>query len=107
MVAVVTRALEISEKDFSVTEGVRNIERQRMLKRTGKSTTLKSRHLTGHAVDVVPYPVSWEWDEFYPIGDAMKAAAKELDIKIVWGGDWKKFPDGPHFQLDWKAYPCD
>ena len=107
MVAVVTRALEISEKDFSVTEGVRNIERQRMLKKTGKSTTLKSRHLTGHAVDVVPYPVSWEWEEFYPIGDAMKKAAEELDIKIVWGGDWKKFPDGPHFQLDWKAYPCD
>ena len=41
MVAVVTRALEISEKDFSVTEGVRNIERQRMLKKTGKSTTLR------------------------------------------------------------------
>ena len=46
-------------------------------------------------------------DSSVKFGDAMKAAAKELDIKIVWGGDWKKFPDGPHFQLDWKAYPCD
>ena len=105
LVAVVKRAIEITEQDFSVTEGIRHIERQRKLVATGKSTTLKSRHLTGHAVDLVPYPVSWDWEYFYPIADAMKQAAKELCVDLEWGGDWKSFKDGPHFQLSWKKYP--
>ena len=75
MVAVVSRAIELSEQDFSVLEGIRHINRQRELVKTGKSTTMNSRHLTGHAVDLVPYPVSWDWEYFYPIVDAMKAAA--------------------------------
>jgi len=104
LVAVVKRAIEITEQDFSVTEGIRHIERQRQLVATGKSTTLNSRHLTGHAVDLVPYPVSWDWEHFYPIADAMKQAAEELDVDLEWGGDWKSFPDGPHFQLSWKKY---
>ena len=104
LVDVVKRAIEITEQDFSVTEGIRHIERQRQLVSTGKSTTLNSRHLTGHAVDLVPYPVSWDWEHFYPIADAMKQAAEELDVDLEWGGDWKSFPDGPHFQLSWKKY---
>ena len=59
MVAVVEKALELSEVDFTVIEGVRNIERQSQLLADGKSTTLKSRHLTCHAVDMVPLPVDW------------------------------------------------
>ena len=105
LVAVVKRTIEITEQDFSVIEGIRHIERQRQLVATGKSTTLNSRHLTGHAVDLVPYPVSWDWEHFYPIADAMKQAAEELDVDLEWGGDWKSFPDGPHFQLSWKKYP--
>jgi len=105
LVAVVKRAIEITEQDFSVLEGIRGIERQRKLVKEGKSTTMNSRHLTGHAVDLVPYPVSWDWEYFYPIADAMKAAAKELDVDVEWGGDWKSFPDGPHFQLSRKTYP--
>lgn len=105
LVAVVKRAIEITEQDFSVIEGVRNVQRQRELVAKGKSTTMNSRHLTGHAVDLVPYPVSWDWEYFYPIADAMKAAAEELDIPLEWGGDWKSFPDGPHFQLPWGTYP--
>jgi len=105
LVSVVERAIEITEQDFSVIEGVRSMKRQRMLVDTGKSTTMNSRHLTGHAVDLVPYPVSWDWDYFYPIADAMKAAARELDIDLEWGGDWRSFPDGPHFQLSWGSYP--
>ena len=104
LVDVVKRAIEITEQDFSVTEGIRHIERQKKLVATGKSTTLNSRHLTGHAVDLVPYPVSWDWEYFYPIADAMKQAAEELDVDLEWGGDWKSFPDGPHFQLSWKKY---
>lgn len=105
MVAVVKRAIEITEKDFTVIEGIRNINRQRELVKTGKSTTMNSRHLTGHAVDVCPWPVSWGWEEFYPIADAMKQAAEELEIDLEWGGDWKNFPDAPHFQLSRKTYP--
>ncbi|WP_084494694.1 M15 family metallopeptidase [Alkanindiges illinoisensis] len=31
-------------------------------------------------------------------------AAKELNIPLEWGGDWKNFKDGPHYQLPWKQY---
>ena len=105
LVAVVKRAIEITEQDFSVIEGIRNINRQRELVKTGKSTTMNSRHLTGHAVDIAPWPISWEWEEFYPIADAMKQAAEELEIDLEWGGDWKNFPDAPHWQLSRKTYP--
>ena len=105
LVAVVKRAIEITEQDFTVIEGLRSVERQRELLNAGKSTTMNSRHITGHAVDICPWPVSWDWPEFYPIADAMKQAAEELNIKIEWGGDWKSFPDAPHFQLSRKAYP--
>lgn len=105
LVAVVKRAIQISEQDFSVGEGLRSLSRQRELVNTGKSTTMNSRHLTGHAVDLFPYPLSWDWNYFYPIADAMKQAAQELDIDLEWGGDWKSFPDGPHFQLSWENYP--
>ena len=105
LVAVVKRAIEITEQDFSVIEGIRNINRQRELVKAGKSTTMNSRHLTGHAVDISPWPISWDWDYFYPIADAMKQAAEELEVDLEWGGDWKSFPDGPHYQLPRKAYP--
>ena len=105
LVAVVKRAIEITDKDFTVIEGIRNINRQRELVKTGKSTTMNSRHLTGHAVDIAPWPISWDWDEFYPIADAMKQAAEELEIDLEWGGDWKDFPDAPHWQLSRKTYP--
>ena len=106
LVAVVERAIGLSSQDFSVGEGLRSVERQRELYNTGKSKTMNSRHLTGHAVDLFPYPISWDWDYFYPIADAMKEAAKDLGVEIEWGGDWKGFPDGPHFQLSWRSYPA-
>lgn len=104
---VVKKAIEITEVDFTVIEGIRNIERQRQLLKEGKSTTLNSRHITGHAVDMVPWPVDWEdLDRFETMAEAMKDAAEELDISIVWGGDWKSFYDAPHFELDRKVYPA-
>ena len=105
LVDVVKLAISKSDQDFTVIEGIRNINRQRELVKTGKSTTMNSRHLTGHAVDIAPWPISWEWEEFYPIADAMKTAADELEVDLEWGGDWKSFPDGPHYQLSRKAYP--
>jgi peptidoglycan L-alanyl-D-glutamate endopeptidase CwlK len=105
LVGVVERAIKISDQDFSVLEGLRTVSRQRQLLAKGATTTMNSRHITGHAVDLVPYPLTWDWDYFYPIADAMKAAARELGIPLEWGGDWKSFKDGPHFQLPWHQYP--
>ena len=105
LVAVVNRAVEITKQDFTVIEGMRDISRQRQLVKSGASTTMNSRHLTGHAVDIAPWPISWEWEDFYPIEEAMKLAADELGIDLEWGGDWKSFKDGPHWQLSRKDYP--
>ena len=119
LVSVVKRAIQISEQDFSVGEGLRSVSRQRELVATGKSKTMNSRHLTGHAVDIFPYPVSWDWKYYYPIADAMKQAARELGVPVRWGGNWGvhdirqwegtakelhdsysgSFPDGPHLEI--------
>jgi peptidoglycan L-alanyl-D-glutamate endopeptidase CwlK len=109
LVAVVNRAIEITEVDFGVTEGVRSVARQRELFAQGKSKTLNSRHITGHAVDLVAMVlgnVTWEWDYYRQIASAMKEAAKELNVDMEWGGDWTDFKDGPHFQLTWASYPA-
>jgi peptidoglycan L-alanyl-D-glutamate endopeptidase CwlK len=49
--------------------------------------------------------IRWDWPLYHPMADAMKKAANELNVKIVWGGDWRNFKDGPHFELDRKFYP--
>lgn len=116
LVSVVERAITLTEVDFTVLEGMRTLERQKTLVAKGKSKTMNSRHLTGHAVDLAPYPVNGDfdedgilniedWDAYYPVADAMKQAASDLGIPLVWGGDWKSFPDGPHYELDRKVYP--
>jgi len=100
--AVVKRAIEITPVDFVVIEGLRTKARQAYLLDAGKSRTMNSYHLTGHAVDIAPIidgKVSWDWKYFHPLADAMKQAAEELNVKITWGGSWKTFPDGPHFQI--------
>ena len=96
---VVFYARLISEVPFEITDGLRTLEEQRYFYTTGKSRTLASKHLKGLAVDVVPIPVSWEPEAFYPIAEAMKKSSDILDIPIVWGGDWKTFKDYPHFEL--------
>ena len=106
--AVVRLAIAKTEVDFTVLEGMRTRARQRLLVGAGASTTMNSRHLNGHAVDLGAYvgaKVVWTWPEYHKIADAMKAAADELGIEITCGADWKTFPDGPHFQLSWSAYP--
>ena len=109
LVAVVKRALEITEVDFAVLEGVRSRARQEQLFKQKATKTMNSRHLTGHAVDLGAYvggSIRWDWPLYYQIADAMKAAAAELEIHLTWGGDWKTFPDGPHFELPWAQYPA-
>lgn len=109
LVKIVRRALQLSPVDFGITEGLRTVERQRQLVATGKSQTMNSRHITGHAVDVFAYPTSagsWEWKYYEQIATAFKQAAKELNIPVEWGGDWKTLKDGPHFQLPHATYPA-
>ena len=108
LVRVVERAIQITDVDFTVLEGLRSIRRQRILVRRGASQTMNSRHLTGHAVDLgawVNRKVSWDWKYYYKIAKAMRQAAKQETVPIEWGGNWKRFKDGPHFQLPRSLYP--
>jgi peptidoglycan L-alanyl-D-glutamate endopeptidase CwlK len=108
LVVVVATAITMTDIDFTVLEGRRSIERQRQLVLKGASQTLRSRHLTGHAVDLGAYvagQVRWDWPLYHQINKAMKRAAEQCEINIEWGGDWKTFKDGPHFQLPWREYP--
>jgi peptidoglycan L-alanyl-D-glutamate endopeptidase CwlK len=103
LVAVVNRAIQITKSDFVVIEGVRSRQRQKELVAKGASKTMNSRHLTGHAVDIAPWPITWEKQAFIPIVEAMKQAADELGIVVVHGHDWGW--DSPHHELDRKVYP--
>ncbi len=108
LVRVVELAIQVTPVDFVVTEGLRSRERQSLLVKQGKSRTMNSRHLTGHAVDVaalVDGRISWEFEQYRRIADAFKEAAGKLGVGIEWGGDWKRFRDGPHFQLPRSSYP--
>jgi peptidoglycan L-alanyl-D-glutamate endopeptidase CwlK len=134
LVVVVHRAIELTVQDFSVHDGIRTFEEQKKLVESGASQTLDSRHITGHAVDLVPYingKLRWEWNPIYRIADAVRMAAKELNIPLRWGGAWdvsftdtddltedlvsdyiarrrrggkKAFIDGPHYELPKSQY---
>ena len=133
VVKVVERAIELTEQDFSVHDGLRTIEEQRRYVRRGVSRTMNSKHLPqedgySHAVDLVPWingKMRWEWPAIYPIAEAVRSAAEELDVTLRWGGHWavlngttkppkqlvemyvdmrrragrSAFIDGPHYEL--------
>jgi peptidoglycan LD-endopeptidase CwlK len=107
---VIDRALNLSPVDFTVIEGLRTKARQEQLVKQGASKTLKSRHITGHAVDLVPIgkdgKASFAWPLYDLLAPAVKEAARLEGVKIVWGGDWATFRDGPHFELDREVYPA-
>lgn len=96
------KAIINSPYDFCITEGIRNLEKQKEYVAKGVSKTLNSKHLTGKAVDIaviVNNKITWEWKYYKEVADHIKAVAEEFGLKITWGGDWKTFKDGPHFQL--------
>lgn len=108
LVKVVEIAAADDDIDFIVTEGLRSMKRQRELLAHGATTTLKSRHLTGHAVDLavtINGVVHWDWPLYARLAEHMKKAAAKAGVPIEWGGDWRSFKDGPHFQLPWAKYP--
>lgn len=106
---VLDKALQDSPLDFVVIEGLRTVERQKQLVASGASQRMDSRHITGHAVDLLPIgpngKPAFDWPLYNQLGPAVKKAAVDLGIELDWGGDWKKLVDGPHFELDRKAYP--
>jgi peptidoglycan L-alanyl-D-glutamate endopeptidase CwlK len=106
--SVVVKAFEAMPFDVMVLEGIRTKERQKELVAKGASKTMNSKHLTGRAIDLAPYPIDWnDKARFNKMADVVLAAAKELGIKVRWGGDWnqngewkdERFYDGPHFEL--------
>lgn len=119
LVNVVKRAIEISEVDFMVIEGLRTKQRQEELYAQGRTKpgkvvtwTMKSKHIDGLAVDIAPCNKdgSINWNDlkmFDKMADAMFKAAKELNINIRHGADWnmngikreKGETDSPHFEL--------
>ena len=108
LVKVVEKAIQLTTVDFTVLEGVRDLIRQKKLVESGASQTMNSRHLTGHAVDLgawVDDQVDWSWPLYHKINAAMQEASKLVGVPIEWGGNWRTFKDGPHFQLPKKEYP--
>lgn len=105
LVKVIKRAIEITPVDFTVIEGLRTKEQQAYYVKKGVSKTMRSRHLTGHAVDIAPIidgKVSWNMKDYKPVVDAVKQAALELKIPMEHGYDWGW--DGPHHELSRSVY---
>lgn len=92
-----------------IREGLRDPKRQAQLFKAGFSATMNSRHLDGHALDLGyqyegPQSNNKDWKYARIIDKHMQRAAKDLGIRVEWGGNWKSFPDGFHWQLPWKTY---
>ena len=124
LVKVVKRAIEITEQDFIVIEGLRT--REQTMINYGKGRTAEelavhgipasyakpkeakvtwlndpfaSNHTKGKAVDIVPAPVTWDdLNKFKLINEAMQKAAQELGVSLDWGGLWKN-KDYPHWEI--------
>jgi peptidoglycan L-alanyl-D-glutamate endopeptidase CwlK len=110
---VCERALQLSPIDFMILQGRRTQQEQEKNVAAGMSQTMRSRHLTGHAIDFGAYvngayvngDTPAEYEYYIKIAAAFKKASDELKIPIVWGGSWKSLKDGGHIELDRKSYP--
>ena len=115
---------------FGITQGLRTVAQQRADVAAGKSQTMRSRHLDGHAIDFVVLNngvPSWAWPQYYTLADQMKAAGDRLKVPLIWGACWDKklaawtlpamqeaadyikrgghFQDAPHLELPWDDFP--
>lgn len=100
----------IKTRDCVIICGARTLEEQQAAFKGGFSKLdgikKKSKHQVSKeqplslAVDALPYPINWKDEKGHEaFARAVKATAQHLKIKLVWGGDWKTFPDRPHFEL--------
>lgn len=122
MQRLIKASITDSPVDFTVVEGVRTTQRQQSLYAQGRTVKgnkvtnadgvrNKSNHQVkadgfGHAVDLYPFFLGQVQvnhkdtiKSLKLISDHIKKKAKELGIKVVWGGDWKSPYDPPHFQI--------
>ena len=93
LVKVVKEAINLTKVDFGVTFGLRTVEEQQKLFDSGRSQTMKSKHLDGRAVDLVAYfgsDVSWELNVYDDICDAMAEAARRNTLALKWGAAWSE-----------------
>ena len=91
LVAVVQKAILLTKIDFGVTYGLRTVEEQEKLVAAGRSQTMKSKHITGHAVDLMAYVDGkgcWELNVYDDLADAMAKAARDEGVAIRWGAAW-------------------
>lgn len=110
LVRVVERAIQITDQDFAVTDGTRTIAEQRENVRKGVSKTMASKHIVqadgfGRAVDLTPWvngKPRWEWPPIYHIAAAVRKAAAELGVELVWGGAWNRHLST--IEGDWRAF---
>lgn len=97
LIRVAEAALARSRVDFAILEGLRTVARQRELVAKGASTTMNSRHITGHAVDVGAFvgpQLRWDMGLYYQIAEAWRDASEALGVPIRWGGAWVRLtPD--------------
>ncbi len=101
--------------DCTVISGLRTQEEQQVLYAKGRTApgnivtyrdgvTKRSKHQTGLAVDVVPYPVNWDEDRLRQFGWYVQGVAKmmyrygTIEHEVKWGGLWK-FKDLPHWEI--------
>ena len=103
----------IKHWDITILEGIRTKEKQEEYFRTGRSKTMKSKHLDqgdgySHAIDAVPYPIDWENRErFILFAGKIIGLAKAMGVDLISGIDWDDdgdisdhtFFDSPHFEL--------
>jgi len=114
LVRVAKKAITLSPIDFGISQGVRTLEQQQDLYAQGRSLpgpivtwTMNSKHLKqadgyGHAIDILVFingKVSWEEHFYEQVAPYMKKAAELEGVKIIWGGDWKKTKDRPHYEI--------
>lgn len=110
LIATLERAIQITQVDFTIVEGLRSKEKQAAAVKSGASFTLNSRHLTGHAVDIAPWiggKINWTWGFYHKLAPYVLEAAKQVKCPIEWGGNWpavpgQSAPDGPHWQIPWR-----
>lgn len=139
---VLARA-RVNGSRFRIDTVERSLAAQQKAVASGNSQTMDSRHLVSkvskkvHAVDLYPLDdvdhdnVPWDWDDFYPLAEQIRAAAEHEAVPVRWGGGWlvlngttksakvlvadysaarravgrKPFLDGPHFELPSATYP--
>lgn len=97
----VARLIEyVKSHEWKLTGGelMRTIEQQKIYFDSGKSKTLNSSHIKKLAIDLAFFSPTGEY--MFEKKDIQWAGNywEELDRQNKWGGNYKSFPDCPHFE---------